>query len=66
MNYCGDCGHYIPGGVEENCRIRFSCRKTSTCPLREACENFIHKDEMEKETEFPKINLRKPRKRKRI
>lgn len=63
MNYCGDCGHYIPGGVEANCRLRFGCRKTSTCPLREACGSFVPKEEMEKDADYPKIYLRKTRKK---
>lgn len=65
MKYCGDCGYYVPGGVEENCVIRFGSRKTSTCPLREACESFVDKSEMEPEIEFPKLVLRKPKKRKK-
>ena len=64
MKYCGDCGHYVPGGVEENCRIRTGSRKTSTCPLKEACKNFIDKSEIIPEAEFPKLILRKPKRRK--
>ena len=64
MRFCVECGHYIPGGVEENCKIRFNGRKTAVCAIKDAtdCDNFIDKEEMSLEG-YSKIDLRRKKKR---
>ena len=59
-----DCGHYIPGGGEHNCE---SAPKGKTsgrhvCALKEACKDFIEREEKEKMV-FAPIKMRKTRKR---
>lgn len=64
MRYCMDCGNYIPGGCDENCRVRTGGRKTAVCALKDAtdCENFINREEDSLEG-YAAINLRIRRKR---
>ena len=64
MRYCMNCGNYIPGGCDENCRVRTGGRKTSVCAIKDAtdCDNFIDKEEMSLEG-YSKIDLRRKKKR---
>lgn len=64
MKRCMHCGNYIPGGCDENCRIRTGGRKTSVCALKEACQNFIDKEE-DPLKDYKKIDLRPRSKRKK-
>ena len=61
--YCMDCGHYIQGGKERNCDNAVKMADQSVCALKEACDAFIEREEMEK-VEFKPIMMRRPRKRK--
>lgn len=58
-----DCGNYIPGGCDENCRLRTGGRKTAVCALKDAtdCVNFIEKEDNPLEG-YSKIDLRARRK----
>ena len=60
--YCMDCGHYIPGGREQNCSYAVKVNDKSVCALKEACEAFIERQEKENVV-FNPIRMRKPRKR---
>lgn len=64
MKYCMDCGNYIPGGCDENCRVRTGGRKTSVCALNDAtdCENYFDKEESPLDG-YAKIEFRRKKKR---
>lgn len=63
MKYCCDCGHYIPGGVDHNCRVGIKTNDRYVCALKQACGQFVDKQEA-REIIFPKIQMRKQKKRK--
>lgn len=42
--YCMDCAHYIPGGVDHNCKAMPAKYKNSVCAIREACHRFKQKE----------------------
>lgn len=64
MRYCMDCGNYIPGGCDENCRVRTGGRKTAVCALKDAthCHHFVEREDNPLEG-FSKIDLRCKKKR---
>lgn len=64
MRYCMDCGNYIPGGCDENCRVRTGGRKTSVCALKDAtdCKNYFDKEDNPLEG-YTEIKLRRRKRR---
>lgn len=62
-----DCGYYVSGGKEKNCSFPWHGRRLTCCTvgaLKEACRNYIDKQETEDLTFYPKIDLRAKRSRK--
>lgn len=64
IKYCGDCGHYLPGGKEENCLFAVKWNQRSVCPLQMACQAFIPKEEKANEVFAPIVYKKKRRRRK--
>lgn len=56
--YCMDCGHYIAGGGEYNCKADLKFYYRSVSALKPACKLFIEKEEEEK-VEFSKLEMRR-------
>lgn len=64
MRYCMDCEHYIPGGVDHNCRAISRPTSNTVSALKGACSLFGEK-ESEEQTAFAPIKFRRlKRKRK--
>lgn len=61
--YCMDCGHYVPGGKEYNCTAAVKFNDRSVSALKEACHLYKDREE-ETETPFPKIEMRRRKRRK--
>lgn len=64
MKYCMDCGHYVPGGGEHNCSIGVKINDRAVCALKEACKNFIEREE-EESLSFPKLDMRSRRQKRK-
>lgn len=62
--YCMDCGHYLPHGVEHNCTIGIKTNDRYVCALKEACESFVDRED-EEAVVFAKIEMRKPKRRRK-
>ena len=64
MRYCFECGHYVQGGVEHNCLNGSKVNDKSVCAIKEACGDFIEREEQEQMV-FKPIRMRKLKKKRR-
>ena len=51
--YCSDCDYYVPGGIDPNCLVpgKKAWSTRCTCPIKEACDSFIPKDNLKHKTQ---------------